>query len=638
MKKVLTLLLVLSMLLALVPVTAAAADAPHLRTDEHITYINGVSPGKFSPGGTLTRAEAATMIARLLDTSERGETPSAFPDVADDAWYHDPVTLLASHNILRGYPDGRFGPSGSITRAEFVTILSRLFEPEAAGSSFPDVPAAHWAYEAVQTAMAKRWVSGYPDGTFRPDNKINRAEAVTVINNALGRSASAPATLALLQSGGVRCFYDVAPSAWYYAAVTEASVPHAFSYDTGAEVWTGYTYVDCGWPEGVQFIEGRGYHVNANKQFDTYAPGEIAIDGVMYRVLSDGTLKRLGADVRAIVNSMTLREKVCQLMVVWPEALTNAGGYVTGVSPQMAQALQTYPVGGVVFLAGNLVTPQQTLAFTSGLQNASARDLLICVDEEGGRVGRLMNTIGTTKLNSMYSYRHQGTGTAYANAAILSGDLKRYGFNTDFAPVADVWSNPANTVIGDRAYSDNYDEAATLVSAAVQGFRDSGVICTLKHFPGHGSTVTDSHYDFAVVNKTLPQLRQEDLKPFAAGIAAGADMVMTGHIIIPTIDYNTPTTYSYALTTTLLREEMGFEGVIITDALRMTGAGSLSQGEKAVRCVQAGADILLGLTELPESVAALEQAVQSGRITTAQLDAAVTRIIRMKVEHGIIPA
>ena len=615
MKRTITWMLALALLLSLAPAVLAAPEQPGLRTDDHILYINGVAPGKFSPNGKLTRAETATMLSRLLDTDAQGAERAAFPDVRQGDWFYAPVTLLASWDVLRGYPDGSFRPKGSITRAEFVTILSRFFDAETSERGFPDVPASHWAYHAVQTALAKRWVSGYPDGTFKPDNSITRAEAVTAINNVLGRSAADAATRTLLSDGGVRCFYDVAPSEWFYPAVTEASVPHTYACDGGTERWTGFTYVDCGWPQGFQRIEGRVYFVNANLQFED---------------------PDTDAYVQSLVTGMTLREKVCQLLVVWPETLSGTG-YVTAVTPQLVSTMKQYPVGGVVLMAGNLKTPQQVLHLTAGLQNASDMDLFLCVDEEGGRVGRLMNTIGTTKLNSMYSYRALGPSKAYENATILANDLKRYGFNTDFAPVADVWSNPANTVIGDRAYSDNYDEAATLVASAVQGFRDSDEICCLKHFPGHGSTVTDSHYGFAVVDETLSQLRAEDLKPFAAGISAGAEMVMTGHIIVPSIDPDTPATLSRALTTTLLREEMGFDGVVVTDALRMTGAGSLSQGEKAVQCVLAGADLLLGLTELPAVVTALENAVQSGRITTAQLDAAVTRILRLKVEHGIIP-
>ena len=226
---------------------------------------------------------------------------------------------------------------------------------------------------------------------------------------------------------------------------------------------------------------------------------------------------------QALLDGMSTREKICQLLIVHPEALTD-GGTVTAMTDDLAAALRDYPVGGFLLSAGNLTSGEQLRALTSALSSACAAAPLVTVDEEGGRVARLMNTVGTTKLNSMYSYRSLGTQGAYDNAQTLAHDIAAYGFNTDFAPVADAWTNKRSNAIGDRAYSDDYDEAATLVSAAVHGFRDAGVICCLKHFPGHGSTATDSHNGAATVDKTLPQLRQEDLKPFVSGIAAGADM------------------------------------------------------------------------------------------------------------------
>ena len=229
---------------------------------------------------------------------------------------------------------------------------------------------------------------------------------------------------------------------------------------------------------------------------------------------------------------------------------------------------------------------------------------LVTVDEEGGRVARLMNTVGTTKLNSMYSYRSLGTQGAYDNAQTLAHDIAAYGFNTDFAPVADVWTNKRSSAIGDRAYSDDYDEAAELVAAAVSGFRDAGVICCLKHFPGHGSTATDSHNGAATVDKTLPQLRQEDLKPFVSGIAAGADMVMVGHLTVPTMD-DVPASLSHKIVTNLLRYDLGFRGVIVTDGLQMQALAQYTDGEKAVLALAAGNDMLLEISDVPGAVAAL---------------------------------
>jgi len=338
---------------------------------------------------------------------------------------------------------------------------------------------------------------------------------------------------------------------------------------------------------------------------------------------------------QTLLDGMSTREKICQLLIVHPETLTD-GGTVTAMTDDLAAALRDYPVGGFLLSAGNMTSGEQLRALTSALSSACATAPLVTVDEEGGRVARLMNTVGTTKLNSMYSYRSLGTQGAYDNAQTLAHDIAAYGFNTDFAPVADVWTNKRSNAIGDRAYSDDYDEAATLVSAAVHGFRDAGVICCLKHFPGHGSTATDSHNGAATVDKTLPQLRQEDLKPFVSGIAAGADMVMVGHLTVPTMD-DAPASLSHKLVTNLLRYDLGFRGVIVTDGLQMQALAQYTDGEKAVRALAAGNDMLLEISDVPGAVAAVEQALADGTLTADALDASVLRVLQLKLAHGIVP-
>lgn len=336
---------------------------------------------------------------------------------------------------------------------------------------------------------------------------------------------------------------------------------------------------------------------------------------------------------KQLLAGMTLREKVCQLLVVQPQALTGTKT-VTAVDDSLTTALETYPVGGFLLAAQHMKTADQLAALTRDLARA-VPGALLTVDEEGGRVGRLMNSVGTTKLQSMYSYKDEGTKTAYKNAWILAQDLQSFGFNTDFAPVADVWTVKGNIAIGDRAYSDDYDEAAELIAAAVRGFRDGGAICCLKHFPGHGSTATDSHEEAAIVNKTLETLRGEDLKPFVSGVAAGADMVMIGHITVPDVD-DRPASMSKKLTTDLLREELGFDGVVITDGLQMKAAGAEPDGEKAVRCLEAGADLLLEIADVEGTVQALEKAVADGRLTEARIDESVLRVLHLKMEHGLL--
>lgn len=337
---------------------------------------------------------------------------------------------------------------------------------------------------------------------------------------------------------------------------------------------------------------------------------------------------------QALLDGMTTHEKICQLLIVQPEVLTG-GSTVTGMTDELAAALREYPVGGVLLSAQNMTSGEQLAALTAALSNGCKTAPLISVDEEGGRVARLMNTVGTMKLGSMYSYRSLGTQGAHDNAQTIARDIAAYGFNTDFAPVADVWTNKRSSAIGDRAYSDDYDEAAELVAAAVKGFHDGGVICCLKHFPGHGSTKTDSHDGAATVDKTLPQLRQEDLKPFMSGIAAGADMVMVGHLTVPTMD-DAPASLSHKIVTNLLRYDLGFRGVIVTDGLQMQALAQYTDGEKAVLALAAGNDMLLEISDVPGTVAAIEKALADGTLTQAALDQSVLRILQLKLAHGIV--
>ena len=281
---------------------------------------------------------------------------------------------------------------------------------------------------------------------------------------------------------------------------------------------------------------------------------------------------------QALLDGMTTHEKICQLLIVHPEALTG-GGTVTGMTDELAAALREYPVGGVLLSAGNMTSGEQLAALTAALSNGCKTAPLISVDEEGGRVARLMNTVGTTKLGSMYSYRAQGTQGAHDNAQTIARDIAAYGFNTDFAPVADVWTNKRS--------------------------------------------------------KTLPQLRQEDLKPFVSGIAAGADMVMVGHLTVPTMD-DAPASVSRKIVTNLLRYDLGFRGVIVTDGLQMQALAQYTDGEKAVLALAAGNDMLLEISDVPGTVAAIEKALADGTLSRAALDESVLRILQLKLAHGIV--
>lgn len=332
---------------------------------------------------------------------------------------------------------------------------------------------------------------------------------------------------------------------------------------------------------------------------------------------------------------MTLHQKVCQMMFVTPEELTGEDG-VTVAGDATRQALENYPVGGIVYFAKNLESQDQVKEMIDNSQKYSSIGLFVATDEEGGVVNRLMDTVGTTYIGSMYYYKDDGDETAYENAYTIANDMSALGFNLDFAPVADVWSNPDNTVIGERAYSDDYAQAAELVGNAVKGFNDGGVMCTLKHFPGHGDTAEDSHYSSAYVHRTKEEIMADEMQPFRSGIEAGAEFVMVGHLIVPDID-EVPATLSYKIATGILREELKFEGVAITDSFEMESiADNYSVDDAVVMSVKAGMDMILQPKDMASAVNSIEQAVADGELSEDRIDESVRRILTLKESRGLL--
>lgn len=337
-----------------------------------------------------------------------------------------------------------------------------------------------------------------------------------------------------------------------------------------------------------------------------------------------------------LLSEMSLYEKICQMFIVTPESIT---GYqtVTKAGDVMKAAIEKYPVGGVIYFDGNIESREQLKKMIKNTQKYSDFPMFISVDQEGGRVARLKENAGFTVFQSMYSYRDAGTDTAYKNAETIGSELKELGFNLDFAPVADVWSNSQNTVIGDRAYSDDFGQAAKLLPYAVRGFHDAGIMCSLKHFPGHGDTYADSHSGNAYVTKSKEELDKEEMLPFKAGISAGADMVMVGHLMVKAIDENVPASLSSKVINDYLREEIGYDGVVITDSLAMGAVANLyTNADRALMAVKAGIDILLMPSDAAGAIGAIENAVNSGEIKQERINDSVRRILALKEKYGLI--
>jgi len=348
-------------------------------------------------------------------------------------------------------------------------------------------------------------------------------------------------------------------------------------------------------------------------------------------------------EIAILLSGMTLREKVGQLFIVAPEALesgTNRPSYnITAVSDTIRQQLKKYPVGGIILFAGNIIDPEQILTFNAAWQEASSIPLFLCVDEEGGLVARLARNSNF----DLPKYKNAATVGASGDPAdglemgtTIGAYLKHYGFNLNFAPVADVNTNPKNTVIGNRAFSSDPTIAAKMVAAVAQGLRGEGIIATFKHFPGHGDTAEDSHYGIAVSNKTEAEMLSCEWLPFLQ--ATENDCIMTGHIAAPQITGDmTPATLSYQMVTEILKGKLGFRGLVVTDSLSMGAiTEAYTSGEAALAALQAGCDLLLMPKSLPQAFDAIVSAVEDGTITEDQLDAIVYRILAFKQAHGIL--
>lgn len=354
----------------------------------------------------------------------------------------------------------------------------------------------------------------------------------------------------------------------------------------------------------------------------------------------DETVVRTTKDV---LGKMSLREKVGQLFIVRPEALAENSNAETApatdrVDDAVISRIEEYPVGGIALFSRNITSTEQLPMFISDLQSSSKYPLFIAVDEEGGRVARIANSdfFNVASYKSMEDIGKSGDASKAEEVGRQIGSyLKELGFNLDFAPVADTNTNPQNIVIGDRSYGSDPALVARMVSAQLDGLHKSGIIGTLKHFPGHGDTKDDTHSGYVSVNKSWDELKECELVPFIS-VLDKADTIMVSHITVTSID-KLPSSLSYEIITRKLRNELGYNGVIITDSMAMGAvADSYTSDIAAVMAVKAGADIILMPESLEKSFNAVLNAVNSGEISMERLDESVLRILKMKAKYKLI--
>ena len=370
--------------------------------------------------------------------------------------------------------------------------------------------------------------------------------------------------------------------------------------------------------------------------------------------------------VADLVANMSLRDKVTQMMMVdfrkWGATSASATDF-TEMNDEVRKIIEDYNFGSIILFANNIKETSQSYNLVYAMQEAATKDdgiaLIICADQEGGSVYRLGS--GTALPGNMAlgaTYANNGTKYALHAGQIIGSELDAVGINGNLAPVVDVNNNANNPVIGLRSYSDDATIVGELASASIAGMAEYNVIGTAKHFPGHGDTATDSHYGLPIVDKSLDVLKEVELKPYEVAIDQGIEMIMTAHILYPQLESDKiysnkskaeeslPATMSDDILTGLLKEDMGFEGIIVTDAMNMAGiSGKWDQVQSCVIAIQSGVDLICmpctlngtaSLANLDTIINGIIAAVEDGTIPMERIDDANRRILTVKENRGIL--
>ena len=336
--------------------------------------------------------------------------------------------------------------------------------------------------------------------------------------------------------------------------------------------------------------------------------------------------------ISEVLSKMCLEDKIGQMIL--------AGISGTTLDTNAKNLISQFHVGGIIFYKNNFETPEQTVQLVNQLKagNSSNLPLFLSVDQEGGKVTRLPGGLVNFPPNNQIGEVNDPE-FSYKVGSLLGYELKEFGLNLNFAPVLDINSNPNNPVIGDRSLGNNSEIVSTLGIQTMKGIQSQNVIPTIKHFPGHGDTSVDSHLELPIVNKSLKELKELELIPFKRAIDDGADVVMVAHILLPELDKINPASMSKAVMTDILRKQLNFTGVIITDDMTM---GAIIEhfdiGKAAVESVKAGSDIILighDYNNVVKIISSLKTAVENGEISEQRLNESVERIIQLKRKYSL---
>ncbi|MBO7746272.1 S-layer homology domain-containing protein [Paenibacillus sp. MWE-103] len=531
-----------------------------------------------------------------------------FSDLRHAQWAADSIAYLANRGTVAGYGGGQFKPDGAVTRAQAVAFMARELYPDEVPEKDPayaDVPPTHPFYREIAVASAKGLAGGFPDGSFRPDAPVSRAETAAFLARAYA-----------LQPGEGTAEPSDIGSHWAAAPIRALSSNGLIG----------------GYAEG------------------TYRPDR-PVTRAEYAVFLTRVIRfERDAAIRAkdwdkLISYMTVKEQAGQMLM--PDIRMWNGQPTTTVHDGLKAIVREQSPGGFILFDKNIVNAEQVATFTHRLQ-AEAGDipLFLGADQEGGVIKRIP---GGTNLPGQMALGATGDAALAETAGKLTGEeLRALGLQLNFAPDLDVNRNPDNPIIGMRSFGSDPDLVARLGLASIKGLREAGVVAAVKHFPGHGDTAVDSHLGLPVLPYGRDRLEAVELKPFRAAIEGGVEMIMTAHIAFPAIDDErvvsakdgtevpVPATLSKKVMTGLLREELGFKGVVISDAFTMQGiAEHFGEANAVKRAVAAGVDIIL----MPQDPAAARQtlvdAVKDGTVPRETIHAAVKRILALKDRYGL---
>lgn len=536
-----------------------------------------------------------------------------FEDVEPDSWYNEAVSFMIQSGYMNGVSETEFAPDASMTRGMFVTVLGRMdgaAVSEYNRKIFPDVEINEWYAPYVNWAVENGIVSGFDDLKFHPDDEINRAQLSVMLKRYIDYRG-----------------YEITdnPSA-YDSYIDESSIPQ----------WS---------KEGADLVRRSG--LITGDSYGTFMPmssasrAQIAATIMRLRTLLNGGIldipeRIVRSKAETLIEEMSLRDKIYQMIAVTPEQLTGVNT-ATMAGSVTEDAINRYPVGMVVYTGENILNTEQITTMVANTSSYFKIKPFTAISEEPGQGAQLALKIGTDTFKDAYDYRMSEpleVKSAYSN---LSLQLEKCGFNVNLAPTADLWSNPANTYISKRAFGNTYEECSPRAVAAIEGIKENSVLSAMKYFPGYGSSAQNPLVGECKSSLTVDDLKNYDFNTYQDCINAGVDIVLCANIFMYNIDSKYPASMSEKIIGELLKNELSFKGIVMTDDLRIKSvAQKFTTSEMAVTAIKAGCDILMCPSDFEEAVNAVTQAVKDDKISESRINESVSKILDVKERAGIL--